>query len=167
MSAFLCNIIIGVGNQNIIWVFVFGENCNAKLIKDTEAIVNDYMNSDKARGLRKFSDLTRLNYSVGVSCRFFFLSKWKSCCLVDFSCHIIAFFYIQIVCALYISHEIGFRELYRSRSHKFIRSIWNRSKAKAWMRTEIVLNECEHFLKANWDRSKGVWTLSQSELRSI
>ena len=51
---------------------MFGENCNAKLIKDTEAIVNDYMNSDKARGLRKFSDLTRLNYSVGVSCRFFF-----------------------------------------------------------------------------------------------
>ena len=26
------------------------------------------------------------------------------------------------------------------------------------------LNECEHFLKENWDWSKRVWTLSQSEL---
>ena len=24
----------------------------------------------------------------------------------------------------------------------------------AWKRTEIDLNECEHFLKANWDRSQ-------------
>ena len=39
-------------------------------------------------------------------------------------------------------------------------SIWDRSKLKViWMRTEIGLNEseidlneCEHFLKANWDR---------------
>ena len=31
------------------------------------------------------------------------------------------------------------------------------------MRTEIDLNECEHFLKVNWDRSKRVWTLFQSE----
>ena len=39
-------------------------------------------------------------------------------------------------------------------------SIWDRSKSKViWMRTEIGLNEseidlneCEHFLKANWDR---------------
>ena len=33
--------------------------------------------------------------------------------------------------------------------------------------TENYLNECEHFLKANWDRSKRVWTLSQSKLRWI
>ena len=26
-----------------------------------------------------------------------------------------------------------------------------------WMWTEVDLNECEHFLKANWDRSKRVW----------
>ena len=35
------------------------------------------------------------------------------------------------------------------------------------IRTEIDLNKCEHFLKVNWDWSKQVWTLSQSELRSI
>ena len=34
-------------------------------------------------------------------------------------------------------------------------------------RTEIDLNECEYFDKATWDLSKRVWTLSQSELRSI
>ena len=34
-------------------------------------------------------------------------------------------------------------------------------------RTEIDLNECEHFLKVIWDRSKWMWTLPQSELRSI
>ena len=34
-------------------------------------------------------------------------------------------------------------------------------------RTEIDLNECEHFLKGNWDRSKRVWTLSERKLRSI
>ena len=33
--------------------------------------------------------------------------------------------------------------------------------------TEVDLNKCEHFLKVNWDRSKRVWTLSQSELKSI
>ena len=33
--------------------------------------------------------------------------------------------------------------------------------------SEIDLNKCEHFLKANWDRCKQVWTLSQSKLRSI
>ena len=33
--------------------------------------------------------------------------------------------------------------------------------------TEIDLNKCKHFLKANWGRSKRVRTLSQSELRSI
>ena len=33
--------------------------------------------------------------------------------------------------------------------------------------SEIDLNESGHFLKANWDRSKRVWTISQSELRSI
>ena len=37
----------------------------------------------------------------------------------------------------------------------------------ARMRTEIDLNECVHFVKANWDRSKRVWTLSQSKLRTI
>ena len=36
-----------------------------------------------------------------------------------------------------------------------------------WDRSKIDLNECEHFLKANWDRSKWVWTLSQNKLRSI
>ena len=41
------------------------------------------------------------------------------------------------------------------------------SQKRWWMRTEIDLNECEHFLKANWDRSKRVWTLSQSEPASI
>ena len=33
--------------------------------------------------------------------------------------------------------------------------------------SKVDLNECEHFLKVNWDRSKRVWTLSQSKLRSI
>ena len=39
-------------------------------------------------------------------------------------------------------------------------------------RTEIDLNECEHFLKENWDQSKRVWIhfrdpLSQSQMRSV
>ena len=37
----------------------------------------------------------------------------------------------------------------------------------SWDRSKIDLNECEHFLKVNWDVLKGVWTLSQSKLRSI
>ena len=61
----------------------------------------------------------------------------------------------------------------------FLKANWDRSKIdlnecehflKAnWVSSisTIDLNECEHFLKVNWDRSKWVWTLSQSELRSI
>ena len=47
-------------------------------------------------------------------------------------------------------------------SHWCVRSIWDRSKSKAiWMWTL----KCE--LRSIQDRSKRVWTLSQSELRSI
>ena len=46
-----------------------------------------------------------------------------------------------------------------------VRSIWDRPKWKsdlnvnARMRTEIDLNDCEHVLKANWDR---IWDWSKS-----
>ena len=52
----------------------------------------------------------------------------------------------------------------------FLKANWDRSKRVNTFskQTEIDLNECEHFLKVNWDRSKRVWTLSQKEqLRSI
>ena len=50
----------------------------------------------------------------------------------------------------------------RHHSHYWVRSIWDQSKSKAiWMWTL----KCE--LRSIQDRSKWVWTLSQSELRSI
>ena len=53
-----------------------------------------------------------------------------------------------------------------SLSQSELRSIWTNVNTFS-KRTEIDLNEYEHFLKANWDRSEQIWTLSQSELRSI